>query len=450
MLDPAGVAREPQIRPDDSRRTSTLLGLLFGIAGMGTSSASIALVPMAVDLDVTIGVATWVISLYVLALAVTTALYGRVADLMGVRVPLLAGVSLMAVGAITASLAPAFGVVVVARVLQGMGAAAIPTLGVTLLTTRYEGSTRGLALGRLSGVSAAVTATGPLAGGVIEHFIGWRAVMMLPVVGMLVLPFLLRALLGGGTGASLDLLGAVLVSLTAGGVILVVQSPSTGITVAAVGLGLMLVGTPSVVWRVRRRPHGFLPREVISNATVLRSAVAAAAVPASWFALLVAVPAVLIDEGWETWEIGLLLLPSAAVGLVMPPTTGWLIDRFGPFRTIATACAVAAAALLTTMTGVSYVVPGLLLVSIMLTTVAFGVGQPAMGAAVGEAVAPEVRGIALGVATLMFMVGGAVGSAVVGGLGPVIGVPQALGVMVLLPLIGLAAIGRLARVTHLR
>lgn len=439
-----------RVTRDDSRRTSALLGLLFGLAGMGSSSASIALVPMAADLDVTVGVATWAISLYILALAITTALYGRIADLVGVRIPLLAGVGLMSLGAVIAALAPAFEVIVIARLLQGMGAAAVPTLGVTLLTTRYEGPIRGVALGRLAGVSAAVTCAGPLIGGIVEHTMGWRAVMMLPVLGTLVLPFLLRSLLGGGSGATLDLLGAFLVSVTAGGLILVVQSPSTGVLVAVVGLVLMLLGTPSVVWRVRRRPHGFLPRDVIGNGPLVRSAVAAAAIPAAWFALLVALPAALIEEGWETWQIGLLLMPAAFVALVIPPVTGRLIDTFGPFRTIATACAAAAAALVATGLGVYFVAPPLLLAAMVLTTVAFGVGQPAMGAAVGEAVTLEVRGIALGVATLLFMVGGSIGSAVVGGLGPPLGVPQALAVMTLLPLVGLLAIGPLARVTHLR
>jgi MFS family permease len=59
---------------DDSRRVS----LLFGLAGMGSSSAAIALPLMGEDLGVDIGTATWTISLYVLFLAVTTAVYGRV------------------------------------------------------------------------------------------------------------------------------------------------------------------------------------------------------------------------------------------------------------------------------------------------------------------------------------------------------------------------------------
>ena len=58
---------------------------------MGSSSAAVALPLLADDLDVSAGLAAWAISLYVLMLAVTTALYGRISDLVGVRAPLLAG-----------------------------------------------------------------------------------------------------------------------------------------------------------------------------------------------------------------------------------------------------------------------------------------------------------------------------------------------------------------------
>ena len=85
--------------PDDSRRVSTVLGLLFGLAAMGSASAAIVLSDVAGEFDVSVGQAAWVISLYALLLAVTTAVHGRISDLVGVRTPLLVGVALMAGGA---------------------------------------------------------------------------------------------------------------------------------------------------------------------------------------------------------------------------------------------------------------------------------------------------------------------------------------------------------------
>ena len=64
--------------------------------------------------------------------------------------------------------APTYGVLLSARMLQGAGAAAVPTLGVAILSARYEGSVRGLAFGRLAGTAAAISCLGPLAGGAVE------------------------------------------------------------------------------------------------------------------------------------------------------------------------------------------------------------------------------------------------------------------------------------------
>lgn len=425
---------------DDSRRTAWLLGVLFGIVGMGSSSAALALPAMADHLEISDGLSAWAISLYVLMLAVATAVYGRVADLVGVRLPLLVGIGLMTAGALVAAFAPSYGLVLLGRAVQGAGAAAVPTLGATILTTRYDGPVRALALGRLAGVTAAISCLGPLAGGLVEGTLGWRAALALPIVSVLVLPFLWSALGNVGTGARLDVPGALLVAATASGVVLLVQSPSTGIEVALAGLALVLVGVPAITTWVRRQPHGFLPLEVIGNQAVVRSALAAAAIPAGWFAMLVAVPLVLDHRGWEAWQIGLLLVPSAAFGLVTPRFAGPFLARVGPARTLATAALLATTALAVGATGARTGLAPLLLLGVILVTISFGLGQPALSAAVGTAVRDHVRGVALGIATLFFLVGGSVGSAVVGGLGGDLGLDGAMLVLGALPLLGLAAL----------
>lgn len=425
---------------DDSRRVSILLGLLFGLAGMGSSSAAVTLPLLGPDLGVGAGLAAWTISLYVLMLAVTTALYGRISDLVGVRAPLLAGLVLMSVGALVAALAPTFEVLMGARLVQGAGAAAVPTLGVAVLSARYSGEVRGLAFGRLAGTAAAVSCLGPLVGGLVEASFGWRAVMALPIVGALVVPFLWRALSSDGSGARLDVVGAVLVALTAAGMVLLVQSPSAGLLVAAIGATLLVLGVPAVRATVRRRPDGFLPVEVIRNATVVRSAIAAAAVPASWFALLIALPAVLLADGWQAWQVGLAMLPSAVVALLVPQVTGPLLIRIGPGRALAVSGLVASGALLVATAGAHWVSAPVLVVGIILVTFAFGLGQPALSAVVGDAVPHEVRGVALGVSTLLFLIGGSIGSAVVAGISGPLGMPAALLLLAVLPLLGLVVL----------
>lgn len=421
-------------------RLAVLLGLLFGLAGSSTSAVTVALPELARDLDVTPSTAAWMVSGYTVALAVATATHGRLADMVGIRLPLCLGVTAMAVGAVAAALSPSFPVLMVARVLQGVGAAAVPVLATALIAARVAGDAQAAALGRIAGVAATLSSLGPLAGGALEAVGGWRWAVALPAVGALTLPLLWRAAPSDGSGERIDLRGATFVAMAATGLVLLIQSPAAGLVTAAVGGALLLVGVPATAVHVRARPDGFLPREIVTNGTVLRSAFATAAVPASWFALLLGVPLAAASWGWSPLRTGVLLVPSAVIGFLSPRVARTVIDRLGPRRAIAVACPTAVMALLVAALGGAAESPVLLSGAVALVTVAFGVGQPAMISSVGAAVPADRRGVALGVATLVFLVGASVGAALVGGLAEVVGVPVAFCLLVVLPVAGLATL----------
>ena len=433
---PGGVSRLPA-HVQTPGRSAALLGLLFGLAGMSTSAVTVALPELASELHISAHTAAWMVSAYTVALAVATPAHGRIADMIGIRLPLAIGTGAMAIGALVSALAPSFPVLVAARVVQGAGAAAIPVLATALISARWSGADRGAALGRIAGVAATLGSLGPLIGGGLEALGGWRWAVALPVLGTLAIVPLWRVSPAAGTGERFDGIGAVFVALAASGMVLLIQSPSSGVVTAAVGATLLVVGAPLLALRVRMRPHGFLPREIVTNTTVLRSAFAAAAVPASWFALLLGVPLTAASWGWTPFATGTLLLPSAVVGFVSPAIARALLARLGPRRSIALACPTAIVALLVAAAGTFAQAPVLLALAVMLVSAAFGVGQPAMISSVGAAVPAGQRGVALGIATLVFLTGASVGAALVGGLAGMIGVSGALCVLVALPLAGL-------------
>ncbi len=420
-----------------SGRTAALLGILFGLAATGTSAATVTLPQLAGELYITPSTAAWTISAYAVVLAVATPLHGRLADAYGIRVPLVLGVIAMAIGAIGSALAPSFPVLLVARIVQGFGGASIPVLATALVSAMWDGPERGAALGRIAGVSATFSALGPIMGGALEDLGGWRLAMTLPALGLVAVPYLLRSAPTGGSGERIDRIGAGLVAIAASGLVLLLQSPSSGRVTAVVGAALLAAGAPAVVAWVRKRPQGFLPRDVVTNPVLLRSAFATAAIPASWFALLVGVPLAAASWGWTPLATGLLMLPAAAVGLVTPWISRRALGRLGARRSIAVACPIAVAALLVAATGNAVASPALLALGVALVTVAFGFGQPAMISAVHGAVAAPDRGVAIGVATLVFLVGASVGAALVGGLGEVAGLATVFFVMMALPVAGL-------------
>lgn len=419
---------------------AVLLGLLFGLAGTSTSAVTVALPQLAAELQIGHATAAWIVSGYAVALAVATPTHGRLADMVGIRLPLVVGVGTMSLGALAAALAPNFPVLMAARVLQGVGAAAVPVLATALISARWRGAAQASALGRVAGVSATISALGPLLGGALETAGGWRWAVALPAVGALALPALWRGAPATGTGERLDRTGAVLVALVASGLVLLIQSPSAGRVAALVGGVLLAAGGPLLALRVRARPDGFLPRDVLANVTVLRSAFAAAAVPASWFALLLGVPLAAASWGWTPLAIGALLLPAAVIGFASPPVTRRLLARLGGRACLALACPTAVVGLVLAGLGGATGSPVLLAAAVALVTVAFGVGQPAMVSAVGAAVPAGQRGVALGVATLVFLTGAGIGAALVAGLAELVGVPGSFLVLVALPVAGVVAL----------
>lgn len=420
-----------------------LLGALIGLSGMGSAAVAVALPDLVAHFHVPADRGVWVISAYAITLAVGTALYGRAADNAGVRTPLAIGVVLLSAGALVAALSPSYPMLILARLLQGAGAGAAPVLTLAAIRVKYDGATRSAALGHLAGTAVAVTALGPVLGGLLTDAIGWRAAVAAPTMALVVLGLLWRSLPAGGTGARLDYGGAGIVAATAAGLVLLVQSPSIGAVGAVTGVALVVLGAPAVrVW-VGMRPEGFLPRAVLAEPGVLRSALGGAAMPASWFGLLIAIPAVLAARGWSPLGIGLALLPGALVGVLVSRFVGSTIDRVGARLSVGLAAGTCVVAVLVAAVGATGL-PVLLMVAMALVYSGFTLGQPAMAAAVAEVVPRSMEGVSIGLATLVFFVGGGLGAAVAG-LGPVLGAPWSLVLLALLPLTATVVVTRPAR-----
>lgn len=422
-----------------------LLGSLFGLGGLGSTAVAVVLPQAAAALDISVAQSSWFISLYVLTMAISTPIYGRLVDMYGVRVPLLSGVILMSAGAIVAALSDSFGLMAAARLLQGLGTGVGITLSVAVINTRFTGADRTRGLGIAAGVAAAIGAAGPLIGGLPESLFSWRGTTALPAFGLVLLALLWRRVSGPGTGSGFDIPGAVLVAAAAAGVILLLQSASSGLTVTVLGAALTVLAVPLVVIRSRRGEHVFLPSTVLMNHRLVRTCLITGTVPAAWFALLVAVPSRLGEHGWEPATVGLVLLPSTVVALAVPRVAPRFIAGIGRVPSLSVAAGVSLAALLVAALGVSVWSPVLMVAAVAMVSGAFSLGQPVLFAIVADLTELGVRGVATGFATLVFLTCGSAGSAVVGGFSALVRVDGGL-----LILAGLVAVGFVASLLEVR
>ncbi|HEV7752826.1 MAG TPA: MFS transporter [Baekduia sp.] len=164
-----------------TRRGRLTLALLCTIAFLDFVDASIvnvALPSIRRDLGFSVQNLQWVLSGYLLTYGGFMLLGGRAADLFGRRRVLLAGTTLFALSSLAGGLAQSPGMLVAARLAQGLGAAMMLPSALSLLTTTFTGSDRHKALGVWGGVAGLASAVGVLLGGVLSEGPGWRWVLL--------------------------------------------------------------------------------------------------------------------------------------------------------------------------------------------------------------------------------------------------------------------------------
>jgi EmrB/QacA subfamily drug resistance transporter len=225
-----------------TRRGKLTLALLAAIAFLDFVDASIvniALPSIRRDLNVSVQDLQWVPSGYLLTYGGFMLLGGRAADLLGRRRVLVAGISLIGVSSLIGGFAGSAGVLVAARLAQGLGAAMTLPAALSILTTSFEeGPDRNKALGIWGAVGGLASAAGVLLGGLLTEGPGWRWVMFVnPVAAVLVLGAIFVLITGDRRRAELrnfDFLGALLAT---GGMLLLVYT---------------LVKAPDVGWGTTR------------------------------------------------------------------------------------------------------------------------------------------------------------------------------------------------------
>jgi EmrB/QacA subfamily drug resistance transporter len=198
----------------------------------------------------------WVPSGYLLTYGGFMLLGGRIADLVGRRRVLVAGTVVIAVSSLIGGFAQSSGLLVAARLAQGLGAAMTLPAALSILTTTFrEGKERNTALGAWGGMGGFASAVGVLAGGLLTAGPGWRWVMFVnPIACVLVLGGIYRLIEPDGPRARLrnfDALGAVLVT---GGMLLLVYT---------------LVKAPDVGWGAGRTIGGIAGALALLGAFVL-------------------------------------------------------------------------------------------------------------------------------------------------------------------------------------
>jgi EmrB/QacA subfamily drug resistance transporter len=312
-----------------------LVGVGTLLAALAGSSVTVALPRIGALFQRDISTVRWVMSAFLVSVTALLMVVGRAADLVGHRRVYLLGFGLFGATSLACGLAPTFIVLVVSRVVQGIGAAMLMATGPALLTTAAPASRRGRALGTAAAATYVGLTIGPSVGGVIIANLGWRWVFFLnvPLAAALVAAGVFLLPTSKKKSARFDWQGGlILVAGLLPCLVMISEGNRWGWVVwpsgvlGAVGLALLAV----FVWI---EMHADSPLISLSLFRIRSLDAAIASALCNYVALFV--PIILLPfyltegKGLAADQAGLLLSVQPAVMALVTSPAGWVSDRIG-------------------------------------------------------------------------------------------------------------------------
>ena len=380
---------------------------------------STALPTIRVDLGASLESLEWTVNAYTLAFAVLLLTGAALGDRFGRRRMFGIGIGLFTLSSAAAALAPSTDALVAARAAQGLGAAIVLPLTLTLLSAAVPVEKRGLALGAWSGISGLGVALGPVVGGAVVDGISWHWIFWINVpIGLVLVPLSRRFLTESyGPAGRLDLPGIGLAGAGLLGVVYgIVRGEALGWTsptiVASIGVGLVLV-VAFLAWE-HRAPAPMLPlRFFRSRAFSATNGTSLAMFFGVFGSIFLLSQFFQTTQGLSPLQSGLRVLPWTIMPIFVAPIAGIVSDRIGARPLMASGLALQAIAIgwLASVTTPDVAYSALLVPFVLAGTGMALVFAPAANAVLGS-VKEEEAGQASGATNAIRELGGVLGVAV--------------------------------------
>ncbi|MGV9195274.1 MDR family MFS transporter [Microbacterium sp. MC2] len=334
----------PRRHSHETRRGIVLLfvGLILAmlLASLSQTVLSAAMPTMVGELG-GVDQMLWVMTAYILASTIMMPIYGKMSDLIGRKSPLITAIVLFIIGSVIGALAPDMGVLIVARVVQGLGAGGLMILSQAIIADVIPARDRGKYMGIMGAVFAVSSVAGPLLGGYLTEHADWRWTFWMNVpLGLLALAAAITLLhLPKGTTAKpkIDVWGMMTLAAATASLILVASwggndfawtSPVIlGLIAATVVLGI------AFVFAERRAVEPIIPPALFRDRNFNIATVAGLLIGVAMFGVIGYIPTHLqMTFGADATVAGLLMVPMMGAMLLSSVGTGWLVSRYGRYK----------------------------------------------------------------------------------------------------------------------
>jgi MFS family permease len=414
----------PRFDPKRRRRVTIALVLVTALASFESTVVSTAMPTIIGDLG-GLPLYSWVFSIYLLTATVMMPIYGRLADIYGRRKILLVAISVFLSGAIACSFARSMPQLIGARALQGLGAAGLIPIALTVSGDLFSLEERARVQGLFSSVWGAASLVGPLLGAWMTITFGWRSIFTINIpLGILALVLVATQMIESRATLPdpLDLAGAA--SLAAGVTALLfalLQRPGEG------GLGwparaaLLVAAAVSLALFVRlqtRRTHPLIPPSLFREVQTAAPYLGGVLMGTTIYGIDTFVPLFVQGaRGGTAGAAGAVVTPLVFLWAISATVAARLIVRFG-FRRTARWGAILIIVGLVGLVAAAWLNASVPWISAACAVVGAGLGPSSMSQvlAIQNVVAERERGVATSLVPFFRTVGGSIGVGALGGL----------------------------------
>ncbi|GAA1988989.1 DHA2 family efflux MFS transporter permease subunit [Amycolatopsis minnesotensis] len=329
------------------------LSMGFFMTLLDLTAVNVAIPSMIDTLHASLDEMLWVINIYVLALAALLIIAGRLGDARGPRTMFIGGVALFTLASVLCALAQDPAQLIGARVLQGLGAAALMPQTMTIIIGTFPAERRGTALGVWGAVAGVATIAGPTVGGLLVSSVGWRWIFLVNVpIGVLVLAMAVTLVpdIRHSARRKLDLAGAALVGVALCCLAFALTEGErygwNALIWALLGAAAVLLATFLLHQRFRQGREPLLPFALFRDRNYAVMSFVSATVQVGMIGLFL--PVMLYFQsvlGYSAIMAGLVMAPAMVLSAVLSPVAGRIADRVGGKYVLMTGLALFAAGL---------------------------------------------------------------------------------------------------------
>lgn len=420
------MTTDSPVRMTHRQVLEALTGLLLGmfVSMIAATVVSTSMPVIVHDLGGDQAAYTWVITATLLTTAISTPIWGKLADLFNRKLLIQIALVLFVVATAAAGFAQDTGTLIAFRAVQGLGAGGLAALSQVIMADIISPRERGRYMGLFGAVMAVATVGGPLLGGWITDTAGWRwnffVALPFAVAALILLQKTLHITAQQARKVSIDYAGIVLLSTAVSLLLIWITNAGSNFdwwgTETILMLGGVVVATVAFIIVELKVREPLIPLSLFRNRTFTLSVLASISIGISMFGTSVYLAQYMqLSRGASPTEAGLMTLPMMAGLLIASLLIGQLVTRYGRWKgylILGAVLLLAGTALLSTL----HYDTNFVLVSVYMFLTGAGLGMTMQNLVliVQNTAKPAEMGVASSGVTFFRSLGGTIGVSVMG------------------------------------